>query len=140
MPLRKKHTKTDDLKDRAADIKEKAAILAEEGKPALKDFSATTSAAAKDFASTAFQAAKELMEVVEKASDRLERQAAPARRRGRKLLKAVIALGAGAALFSNDKVKTALKSKMGGSEPEPWNPPSNGEFKPAAEPASETTP
>lgn len=137
---RSKKPTADELKVRAADIKEKASILAEESKPALKDFSTTTSAAAKEFATTAFHAAKELMEVVEKAGDRLEKQSKPARRRGRKLLKATIAIGVGAFLFSNEKVRNTVKGLMGGQEePEPWTPPGDGEFTPSS-PSSTTTP
>ena len=137
----KKKQTADELRDRAADIKEKASILAEEGKPALKDFSSTTSAAAKEFATTAFSAAKELMEVVEKAAERLEEQAKPARRRGRKVLKASIALGAGIFLFTNEKVRSTVSGLMGGGnqEPEPWTPPGDGQFTPS-EPSSTTTP
>ncbi|HVL82107.1 MAG TPA: hypothetical protein VM840_11020 [Actinomycetota bacterium] len=136
----KKKPTAEELRHRASDIKEKAAILAEEGKPALRDFSSTTSAAAREFATTAFSAAKELMEVVEKAADRLEEQSKPARRRGRKLLKASIAIGAGVFLFTNEKVRSTVTGLMGGgSEPEPWAPPSDGQFTPS-EPSSTTTP
>ncbi len=140
---RKSKPTADELKVRAADIKEKASILAEEGRPAIREFSTITGSAAKDFAATTFHAAKDLMEVVEKAAERLEKESKPARRRGRKLLKASIAIGAGVFLFTNQKVRQTVSGLMGGGgEPEPWAPPGDGEFKPAETPEStpKTTP
>lgn len=132
-----------EMAERAHEIREKAKVMADEGGEAFKDFAGTTRVAAKDFATTAFEAAKQMLETVEQAGERFEKQAQP-KRRGRKLLKAGIALGAGAALFANESFRNLVAQKLGfgGGEPEPWETPAatsgNGEF--TQPPVSQTTP
>jgi hypothetical protein len=132
-----------ELAERAQDLKQKAKVVADEGGEAVRDFASTTGAAAKDFAQTAFQAAKELVDVVERAGERLEKESKPARKRGRKLFKATIAVGAGVALLANESARNFLASKLGfgAREPEPWESPApsggNGDY--ATPPVSSTT-
>ncbi len=140
MPFRRK---PEIPKPRSVELREKAAVIAGEGGEALKEFSSTTGTAAKEFATTAYAAAKELLEVIEKAGERLEQQSKPVRRKSHKLLKTTLALGVGAAIFTNEKVRSLVSSKLGGgSQPEPWSPPStNGsESSTSEQPASKTTP
>ncbi|HVE93132.1 MAG TPA: hypothetical protein VNE62_12665 [Actinomycetota bacterium] len=139
MPFRRK---PEIPKPRTAELKQKAAVFAEEGGEALKEFSSTTGSAAKEFATTAYAAAKELLDVVEKAGDRLEKQSKPVRTKSHKLLKTTLAIGVGAAIFTNEKVRALITSKLGGGPPEPWTPPSsNGsESTTTEQPTSKTTP
>lgn len=134
MGRKRKETQTvQDVKEKASEVREQAKALAGTGGEAVRDFADTTGAAAKRFAETAFDAAKELLETVERAGERLNEDAKPAKRKGRRFLKATIALGAGAALFANDKVRnTVLGVFGGGSDDDPWTVPSgNGDRTPA---------
>lgn len=96
---------TEQLKERAEEVREEARELAESSSEAFDQFASTTGTAAKDFANTAYEAARDLLETVENAGERFNTQTEPTRKRGRKFLKAAVALGAGAALFANENVR-----------------------------------
>ncbi len=142
----RKKSEAQAVADRAAEIKGQARVLADEGGEAMKDFASTTGVAAKEFAHTAFEAAKDLMETVEKAGQRLEKESKPARKRGRKLLKMGIAVGAGVFIATNEKARGAISQLIGrGGDggPDPWETTDANGFTqaPAPEaPATETTP
>lgn len=134
------------LADKAAEIKDTATRIADAGAPAVKDFVSATGSAAREFAATTAQAAKELIEATDKAMDKLNAKTAAPRKRGRKLLKMTLALGAAGALFANERFRNAVSSAAGrvrgDTEPLPWERPTpsgNGEIRQDT-PASTTTP
>ena len=113
--------------ERVEEIKDQAKAVAGEGGEALKDFAAQTGTAAKEFASKASDAAKELVESIEKAAKGVTVEEEP--RRGRRLLKLSIAIGAAAFVATNESARRAIKSliKRGdsgpsGDQPEIWRP------------------
>lgn len=119
----KKKSEAQAVAERAAEIKGQARVLADEGGEAMKEFASTTGVAAKEFAHTAFEAAKDLLETVEKAGQRLEKESKPARKRGRKLLKAGVAIGAGVFIATNEKARGAIAQLIGrggGGAADPW--------------------
>lgn len=103
---------TEQLKERAEEVREEARELAESSSEAFDRFASTTGSAAKDFANTAYEAAKDLLDTVENAGERFNTQTKPARKRGRKFFKAVVALGAGAALFANENVRNFVSQQV----------------------------
>lgn len=129
MPRRRKtraKQAAEEVSERAEELAGQAKDLAESGGEAVRDFATTTGRAAKDFANKAVDAAKEMLETVEQAGERLEESTKPKRRRGRRVLKATLAVGAGAALLTNEKVRNTVSqaiSRVRGEQPEPWTPP-----------------
>lgn len=122
----KKKAQEQELKERATEVREEAQELAQTSGEAFDRFAGTTGAAAKDFANTAVDAAKELLDTVEKAGERFNSQTKPARKRGRKFLKAVVVIGAGAALAANENVRGFVSRKVSGLRGESidtWGPP-----------------
>jgi hypothetical protein len=118
---------------RVDELREQAREVAGQSGEALKEFAETTGTAAKEFASRARDAAKELVETIERASKRVEPEEP---RRGRRFLKVVLAVGAGLALFANQRAREAIGSAArrarGGSTPDVWRPeasPGNGEVR-----------
>jgi hypothetical protein len=127
--------------ERVEEIKDQAKAVAGEGGEALKDFASQTGTAAKEFASKASDAAKELVESIEKAAKGVTPQEEP--RRGRRLLKLGLAIGAAAFVATNESARKAISSliKRGdtaprGDQPEIWRPQTsttgNGESAPKA--------
>jgi hypothetical protein len=130
--------------ERVEEIKDQAKAVAGEGGEALKDFAAQTGTAAKEFASKASDAAKELVESIEKAAKGVTEQEEP--RRGRRLLKLGIAIGAAAFVATNDSARRAIKSliKRGdstpsGDQPEIWRPQSTTTPNGGSAPKATTT-
>jgi hypothetical protein len=109
--------------NRVEELREQAREVAGQSGEALKDFAETTGVAAKEFASKARDAAKELVETIERASKRVEPEE---RKRGRRLLRVVIAVAAGGAIFANERVREALggavRRARGSSAPDVWRP------------------
>ncbi len=133
--------KAEQVRERAEEARDQAKQLAGAGGEAVRDFADTTGKAARQFAQTALDAAKDLLETVEKAGDRLEQETKPKRRRGRKVLKAGLALGVGAALLANDKVRNTITGVFrgdGDAGEDPWQT-SAGDGE-AASPAPQTSP
>lgn len=111
--------------EKAVELKDQAKEVAGQGGEAIKEFASSTGVAAKEFASKASDAAKEFVESIEKAAKSVSEDDEP--KRGRRLLKLTLAIGAGVAVFSNDKARNAIKSVLGrnGHAPEPpevWRP------------------
>jgi hypothetical protein len=113
--------------ERAAEIKEQAKAVAGEGSEALKEFAAHTGTAAKEFANKAGEAAKELVESIEKAAKGVSEKDEP--KRGRRLLKLTVAIGAAAFVATNEGARKAIKSLIGrggdsaqSDQPEIWRP------------------
>jgi hypothetical protein len=113
--------------ERVEEIKDQAKAVAGEGREALKDFAAHTGTAAKEFANKAGEAAKELVESIEKAAKGVSQEEEP--RRGRRLLKLTVAIGAAAFVATNESARKAIKSliKRGDTgaridQPEIWRP------------------
>jgi polyhydroxyalkanoate synthesis regulator phasin len=139
--------KSKDVKERANEIKDQAKEVAGQSGEALKDFAAQTGNAAKEFASKASDAAKELVDSIEKAAKGVTEEEEP--RRGRRLLKLTLAIGAGAFVFTNERARKAISSviKRGGparsDQPEIWRPesPNGGNAQKATTaPDTRTTP
>jgi hypothetical protein len=133
--------KRKEASSRVEELREQAREVAGQSGEALKEFAETTGSAAKDFASKARDAAKELVETIEHASKRVEPEE---HRRGRRLLRVAIAVGAGIAIFTNERVREAisggLRRARSGPAPDVWRPEastSNGEVR---EPVREETP
>jgi len=132
MPTRRKRKRraAEELAERAEEFAGHAKEIAADGGEAVGEFAAATGEAAKEFATRAFDAAKDMLETVERAGEKMDGKTRPARRRGRKLLKATIVIGAGVALATNEKVRNAISQAIGrarGDEPEVWTPPSSTE-------------
>jgi hypothetical protein len=113
--------------DRVEEIKDQAKAVAGEGSEALKDFATHTGSAAKEFASKASDAAKELVESIEKAAKGVTQEEEP--KRGRRLLKLTLAIGAAAFVATNESARKAIKSLIGRGDsgprvdqPEIWRP------------------
>lgn len=109
---------------RANEIRDQAREVAGHGGEALKAFAEETGVAAKDFAGKAKEAAKEFVDAIEKAA---KSAGEPEPKRGRKFLKLVLAIGAGIAIFSNERARSAISSVLGRSadksdQPEVWRP------------------
>lgn len=120
---------------RVEELRDQAREMAGHSGDALKEFAESTGAAAKEFAGKARDAAKDLVESIDKASKGVE---AEEPRRGRRLLKATIAIGAGVAIFANERVREAVGSAIrrtrGSSVPDVWRPePSGGNGAGASE-------
>lgn len=117
---------------RVEELREQAREVAGQSGEALKEFAETTGSAAKDFASAARDAAKDLVDTIEKASKGVQPEE---RRRGRRLLKTIVVVGAGIAIFTNDRVREAIGGavrRSRGSTPDVWRPepsPGNGEVR-----------
>lgn len=111
---------------RVEELREQAREVAGQSGEALKDFAETTGSAAKEFASKARDAAKELVDTIERASKGVDSEP----KRGRRLLKVTLALGVGAALFANERVREALggaaRRARGRSTPDVWRPEPSG--------------
>lgn len=107
---------------RVEELREQAREVAGQSGEALKDFAETTGSAAKEFASKARDAAKELVDTIERASKGVDAEP----KRGRRLLKVAVALGVGAALFANERVREVLggaaRRARGRSTPDVWRP------------------
>jgi hypothetical protein len=119
--------------NRVEELREQAREVAGQSGEALKEFAEATGTAAKEFASSARDAAKELVDAIERASKRVE-PSEP--RRGRRLLRVVIAVAVGGAIFANERVREAVRSAArrarGSSTPDVWRPepsPGNGEVR-----------
>jgi hypothetical protein len=133
-----------DARERAVELKDQAKEVAGQSTEALKDFADQTGTAAKEFANKARDAAKELVEQIDKAAKGVT-DTEP--RRGRKFLKAVLALGAGIAVLSNERARNTIKQLIGransdANTPEIWRPtgPNGGNpAKTAATIAEETS-
>lgn len=129
---------------RATDIKDQAKEVAGQGGEALKEFASSTGVAAKEFAGKASDAAKEFVETIEKAAKNAG--AEEEHHRGRRFLKLTLAVGAGIAVFSNDKARNAIKSVLGRNSrtpepPEIWRPESvNGGSASKPTPTTTDTP
>ena len=116
------------------ELREQAREVAGQSGEALKEFAETTGSAAKDFASRARDAAKDLVDSIERASKGVE-QREP--RRGRRLLRLVLVVGAGAAIFANERAREAIGGavrRARGSRPtpdicRPDTSPGNGEVR-----------
>lgn len=121
--------KKQDPATRVEELREQAREVAGQSGEALKDFAETTGNAAKEFATRARDAAKELVDTIEKASKGVQEDEP---RRGRRFLKAVVVIGAGVAIFANDRVRETISGALRrsrGSTPDVWRPepsPSNG--------------
>ncbi len=121
-----RRSKSKDVKDRAAEIKDQAREVAGQSGEALKEFAAHTGNAAKDFATKASEAAKELVESIEKAAKSVtEEKEEP--RRGRRLLKLLIVGGAGVAIATNERARNAIskalgRGRSGADQAEIWRP------------------
>ena len=109
------------------EIRDQAKAVAGEGSEALKDFAAQTGTAAKEFASKASDAAKEFVESIEKAAKGATAEPEP--KRGRKLLKLTLAIGAAAFVATNEGARKAIKGLIGRGDdasrtdqPEIWRP------------------
>lgn len=126
---KKRKERETQIAERAAELREGARELAETGGKAFDEFAHTTGSAAKDFAQTSYDAARHFLETVEQAGERLNKRTKPSRRRGRKVLKATVAVGAGAALLANEKVRGFLGrqiARFGGGGADTWGEPPNG--------------
>lgn len=113
-----------DARERASELKEQAREVAGHSGEALKGFADVTGAAAKEFAGKTRDAAKDLVEEIEKAAKNVGQEEP---KRGRRVLKMTLAIGAGIALFTNDRVRRAVSSvirrESGGPDaPEIWRP------------------
>ncbi len=113
-----------EARERANVIKEQAREAAGHSGEALKVFADQTGVAAKEFANRAGDAAKELVEQIQKAAKGVTEQEP---KRGRKVLKTTLAIGAGIALFTNERVRNAIsavirREQTGGTTPEVWRP------------------
>jgi hypothetical protein len=103
-----------DAKDRAIEIRDQAKEVAGQSGEALKEFASKT----KD-------AAKELVDSIEKAAKNAS--VVEEQKKGRKVLKATLAIGAGVAVLTNEKARETIKSvisrsKASGDQPEVWRP------------------
>jgi cell division septum initiation protein DivIVA len=136
--------KSKDVKERATEIKEQAREVAGQSGEALKEFAAQTGSAAKEFATKASEAAKELVEQIEKAAKGVSEEEEP--RRGRRLLKATLAIGAGVLVLGNERARNAISSVIRRNRgrvetPEIWRPEATDSGNGArAGAATETTP
>jgi hypothetical protein len=116
---------------RATELRDQAKEVAGHSGEALKEFAGTTGSAAKEFAEKAGLAVKDLVAEVERAAKKV--QEPEEKRRGRKVLRTVLALGIGIAVVSNDRARNAISSAIrrargGGdrpAEPEIWRTPSS---------------
>lgn len=134
---RKKEAKkaAQEARERALELKDQAKEVAGHSSEALKEFAAKT----KD-------AAKELVDSIEKAAKDASGEEP---KKSRKVLKMTLAIGAGIAVFSNERVRDAIKSvigrsKEGSDEPEVWRPdsrptPNGGSAKTTAAGIAEET-
>ncbi len=130
--------------NRAAEIKEQAREVAGQGGEALKGFADQTGTAAKEFASKTRDAAKELVEQIEHAAKGVAHEEP---KRSRRFLKMTLAVGAGIALFTNERVRNAISSALGrqrNEPPEVWRPDAratttDGAARPAAAIAEESS-
>lgn len=125
--------KKKDPANRVEELREQAREVAGQSGEALKDFAETTGNAAKEFASTARGAAKDLLDTIEKAGKGVEPEE---RRRGRRLLRLTVAVGAGIAIFTNERVREAISGAVrrsrGTTTPDVWRPETstgNGEVR-----------
>ena len=113
--------------ERVEEIKDQAKAVAGEGSEALKEFATHTGTAAKEFANKAGEAAKELVESIEKAAKGVTQEEEP--KKGRRLLKLTVAIGAAAFVATNESARKAIKSLIGrgdsasrSDQPEIWRP------------------
>ena len=132
-------------REKALELKDQAREVAGHSGEALKGFAEETSAAAKEFASKTKDAAKELVDTIEKAA----KGATEEKKKGRRVLKTTLAIGAGFAVFSNERARSAIRSvinrsKASSDQPEVWRPnapatPNGGGAKTVAGIAEETS-
>lgn len=117
-----------DPANRVEELRDQAREVAGQGGEALKEFAETTGAAAKEFASHAREAAKDLVDSIERASKGVTE---PEPKRGRRALRVAVALGAGIAIFANERVRDAIggavrRARGGGGTPDVWRPEPSG--------------
>ena len=131
--------------NRAAEIKEQAREVAGQSGDALKGFAEQTGTAAKEFASKTRDAAKDLVDQIEHAAKGVAHEEP---KRSRRVLKLTLAVGAGIALFANERARNAISSLLrrqrGAEPPEVWRPDArttttDGEARTAAAIAEETS-
>lgn len=125
MGSRKKQAKAaaKDARERAYELKDQAREVAGHGGDALKGFAEETTAAAKEFASKTRDAAKDLVDQIDKAA----KGATQEKKKSRKVLKMTLAIGAGIAVFTNERTRKAISSVINRSkgmsdQPEVWRP------------------
>jgi hypothetical protein len=132
--------------ERATEIKDQAKAVAGEGSEALKEFATHTGTAAKEFANKAGEAAKELVDSIEKAAKGVTQEEEP--KRGHRLLKLTLAIGAAAFVATNESARKAIKSLINrgsgssvSDQPEIWRPeaPTTGNGGSAAKAATSAT-
>jgi len=115
---------------RATELREQAKEVAAGSGEALKEFAGSTGTAAKEFAEKAGSAVKDLVAEVERAAKKV--QEPQEKRRGRRVLRTVVALGVGIGVLTNERARNAIGSAIrrargGGDrppEPEIWRTPS----------------
>ncbi len=127
---------------RATELRDQAKEVAGQSGEALKEFAGSTGSAAKEFAERAGTAVKELVESVERAAKKVQ-EPEHEKRRGRRTLRTIVALGVGIGVLTNERARNAVSSAIrrargGGNrppEPEIWRTPSatagNNEVKQA---------
>ena len=116
---------------RASELRDQAKEVAGHSGEALKEFAGTTGMAAKEFAEKAGSAVKDLVAEVERAAKKV--QEPQEKRRGRRVLRTVVALGIGIGVLTNERARGAIsaairRARGGGDrppEPEIWRTPSS---------------
>lgn len=116
--------KRKDVKERANEIKDQAREVAGQSGEALKEFASHTGVAAKEFATKASEAAKELVEQIEKAAKGVTEEEP---KKSRRLLKLTLAIGAGMAVATNERARSAISRVLNRNssrtdQPEVWRP------------------
>lgn len=113
---RRSRRRGEEIAERASELKDQAKEVAGQSSEALKDFASKT----KD-------AAKELLETIEQAAKEAQAETQP-KKKSRRFVKTVLAIGAGVAVFTNERARNAIKSVLnrGGtdeeSQPDVWRP------------------
>lgn len=124
MKLRGKSRRAAALSEKASEVRESAGAAADVGGDALKDFFTVSGGAAREFAHALAAAAKELIETTEKAAGQLNGARKPRKGRLRRLFKAAVVLGGGAALVANERVRNEAQSQIrklrGQEQVQPW--------------------
>lgn len=109
--------------NRTAELREQAKHVAGESGEALKAFAEATGSAAKEFGQITRKATKELVEAVEHAAAESEKEVKPKkRRRGRKVLGALVLGAIGVAVAGGGRIREMIS----GPPQEPWEPPAPG--------------
>jgi hypothetical protein len=140
--MRLRSAKQSSTMAKAEDLVQTAREAADGGADSVKEFVTHAGSAVRDFASTVSDAAKDLLETTDKAAAKV---GGKPRRRGRirRLLRATIIIGGGAALLANQTVRDSLakafRGLRGQTEPAPWNAPPaarDGDSRPQAVPTA----